>query len=229
MAFKSGISEGAIFNTNRCGYLKIIKYVKWNKIKIRFINTGYTAFAESGNIRKGNVNDPYAPSHQGVGFIGEGPYGSNSTPKIYKLWSSMLLRAYDKKYHEKHPSYARCSVVKRWHNLQHFGEDITKMPNWNTPGFELDKDLRVLGNKKYGPKYCSFVPLIINKQTRKHSIRMNPRAIISINNRNKHLGYFSSTKEADSAYANARILKLSKLAEIFKKDLHKDVYANLKG
>lgn len=95
---------------------------------------------------------------QGVGYIGEGKYSKYNT-KLYLKWETMLTRVYRK---GGAKGYEDVIVEERWHNYQNFCEDITKMPNYNIKRFALDKDLILLGNRRYGPDYCSIVPIEFN-------------------------------------------------------------------
>ena len=73
---------------------------------------------------------------------------------MYLTWRNMIMRCYSPGCQEKHPTYAKCSVVPEWLLFSNFrswmeGED------WN--GKELDKDILSPGNKVYGPDLCVFV------------------------------------------------------------------------
>lgn len=63
--------------------------------------------------------------------------------------------------------YPDCSVEKVWHNFQVFADwyDI------NHPGdggrYQLDKDIKIPGNKVYGPDACMFVTQQDNLKARK--------------------------------------------------------------
>lgn len=76
---------------------------------------------------------------------------------LYNRWCGMLNRVYNNR-----KGYEDVVVEERWHDFQIFCGDIVLMKNYNTKGFHLDKDLMILGNRIYGPGYCSFVPARIN-------------------------------------------------------------------
>lgn len=79
--------------------------------------------------------------------------------RVYAIWKRMLQRCYDKKEHARHPTYSGCVVDPRWHRLSVFKPWFDA--HWR-PGFDLDKDILVPGNKVYGPDTCVFVPHYIN-------------------------------------------------------------------
>ena len=151
------VQVGEIYTSSNCGNMEVIEYINSKKVKVRFIATGYEKFAEAGDIRNGAVKDVLVPSVYGVGYIGSGPHKaeiSKNRTKEYATWQSMLQRCYDPKHHIKNPNYKGCSVVKEWHNFQVFA------PWFNEhyiDGYHLDKDIKVPGNKVYGPDTCTFV------------------------------------------------------------------------
>lgn len=109
--------------------------------------------------------------------------------RVYTLWRSMLCRCYDKKYHEKFPTYKDCYVCERWINLSNFVEDVTKIENYNLwlenpkKRIALDKDIKVKNNKCYCLDNCKFVTVYENNKqmisTRNNDYlkgKTNPRA-----------------------------------------------------
>jgi hypothetical protein len=143
--------------------MEVVEYKNSQDILVKFdkgnpIRTTWVHFC------KGLIKNPYDRSVFGVGYIGEGDYSSklNSTPQ-YKAWQSMLGRCYDKKLHERAPTYKDCFVCDEWLNFQNFAK-------WYDENFyevdgermHLDKDILVKGNKVYSPGTCVFVPMSIN-------------------------------------------------------------------
>ena len=58
----------------------------------------------NGNLKKGNIKYPLHKSVLGKGYIGIGTYkGSKSSKnsKAYETWRSMLMRVFDKTYHNQ--------------------------------------------------------------------------------------------------------------------------------
>lgn len=154
---------GDIFTSKLCGDFEIIAYRGALDIDVRFIKTGFTKTVKSEHVTKGHIKDPYAITVCSVGFVGEGyPVSKNGEHmREYHLWRHMLMRVYDQKELAKNPHYKDCSVHIDWHSYQQFVKDIELLPNYyqwkNNPGWELDKDILIPGNRNYSKKTCIFV------------------------------------------------------------------------
>ena len=87
--------------------------------------------------------------------------------KSYTTWRDMLKRCYSEEYHSKHQSYIGCYVCEEWKYYTNFKKwyDNNYPHDLASTGiiFNLDKDLLVDGNKKYGPDTCVFLPQKINR------------------------------------------------------------------
>ncbi len=125
----------------------------------------YTTEATLSNIRNGQVKNKLHPTVCGVGFIGVGTHKVSelrTTTRQYRLWKSMMERCYSVKYLRKRPTYRGCHVCDRWHNFQLFCEDICKLVGYEawlnkSNNMQLDKDIRIVGNKMYSCATCMFV------------------------------------------------------------------------
>ena len=162
MKSPSSVRVGEKYPT-KCGDLVVEKYVSALEVVVKFVDTGFRTVTNAGNIRKGSVKDPCVPSVFGVGFLGLGKHKANSRrvrSSAYTCWHNMIKRCYCKKYQEKQPWYSGCSVDPSWHNFQNFADWY--YDNF-VEGFELDKDIRTLGNKVYSPAFCQFVPPQANR------------------------------------------------------------------
>ena len=146
------MAEGEVYPSKNYGDMEVVEYVSAIKVLIRFVNTDYTKYAEASNIRKGEVKDITAPSVCGVGYVGIGSYASDHFS--YKRWNNMLERCYGPGHEVKFPHYIGCTVVPEWHNFQVFAAWFDD--NY-VEGYELDKDIKVPGNRVYGPDTCIFV------------------------------------------------------------------------
>ena len=85
---------GKVCKSKSSGDFKILKYNNTANVEIQFVNTGYVAVVELGNIKKGNVKDRYLPSIHGIGVLGT-KYPSRVNGALTKecaLWYSMLQR-----------------------------------------------------------------------------------------------------------------------------------------
>lgn len=152
---------GNTYPTNGSGDLEVISYGGSTSVGVRFIDTGFETVSTSANIRAGRVKDKIVPRVYGVGFIGDGVYRSGykyEHTKAYKAWMNMLTRCYCVKFQKRNPTYKGCITCSDWHNFQKFAEWFYEnYPNDNSP-YDLDKDIRVKGNKVYSPDRCKFVP-----------------------------------------------------------------------
>ena len=153
------MTTGTIHKTNSYGDLKIVEYTNAESVLVMFIGYDVLITAESNNIRKGKVKNVMAVSVLGVGYVGSGIYSSKNTD-AYCSWKHMLGRCYCPKELLRTPSYTDCTVSDEWHNFQNFAEWFYSFNT--TKGLYLDKDLRVQGNKVYGPKTCLFVSRKVN-------------------------------------------------------------------
>ena len=80
----------------------------------------------------------------------------------YRAWYSMLQRAYDKKLHDRQQTYSDVTVCKEWHSFSAFR--AWWLASYRE-GWQLDKDLLVVGNKEYGPDVCVYIPSRLNNFT----------------------------------------------------------------
>lgn len=172
-----------------------------------------------------------------VGFTPKGEY--DSSDPAYRLWIGMIRRCYDKKSLELYPSYKGVEVCEDWHNYQNFAKWAYQQWNAFKDGFNLDKDLLVVGSKIYSPDTCSFVPREINSIsiTRRNHRGDLPIGVvskagkysakISIFNKVVHLGTFDCMIEAFKAYKKAKEDHIKELANIWKHVLSDTVYSNL--
>ncbi len=81
--------------------------------------------------------------------------------RAYSRWNSILMRCYCNSYHERFPTYKDCTVAKEWHNFQNFAKWFEE--NY-IEGYHVDKDIKVKGNRVYGPDTCIFVTPQKNKE-----------------------------------------------------------------
>lgn len=147
---------GDVLPTSFYGDVEVIDYINSKIVVVRFINTGYETDTTCEQVVSGSVKDRMARTVCGVGYLGDGDYKpSFMERKAYLVWRSMLQRCYMQS--ENQSSYIGCSVADDWHNFQNFAEWFDD--NWPRDGkmYELDKDIKVKGNRIYGPETCLFV------------------------------------------------------------------------
>jgi hypothetical protein len=147
---------------------------------------------------------------------------------FYGKWKSMLERCYDPGYLNKYPTYRDVTVCEEWKFFSAFKEWM-KTKDWK--GKQLDKDLRIPGNKEYGPDACLFVNPRINKlkqiDPRKYigdyaqgvflSERKNGpdkyEARITRDGKYEYIATFSTVDAASSAYCKEKAEDLRVLAD----------------
>lgn len=150
---------GAEYQSQRFGSFTITGKVEGmsDKYHITFKETQTKSEAYQGAINKGAVRDKMYPSYYGVGFIGFGPHMASSKNIAYRRWTVMLQRCYSPKWHKKHPTYTECEVCEEWQEFQIFADWFEENYPRDGACYDLDKDIRVLGNKIYSPDTCKFV------------------------------------------------------------------------
>ena len=155
------LKVGMEFESNKYGRYKILNLGGgYTKIIIEFIVTGYITSVYSQSICKGEVKDKYRPVIFGVGYMGEGKYRAGTKSKndaIYNCWLNMIKRCYSPKLHKQKPYYKGCIVEDKWHNFQNFAEWYENNYPQDGGVYQLDKDIKVEGNKIYGEGTCMFV------------------------------------------------------------------------
>jgi len=157
------INIGTVHESNKFGLFEVVNYSGYARVYVQFISTGFIKKTTVQNIRRGAVRDPFFPSVFGVGFVGVGRYvttKNKKTKKSYQVWHAMFERCYSRRYREIFPSYEGCSVRSDWNNYQSFAMWFDE----NYPGneydlnrIELDKDIKIDGNKEYSKDACMFV------------------------------------------------------------------------
>jgi len=151
---------GSIHETKFSGKVKVLDYKNKNSVEILFIDTGNKKTVPSRLIRLRTIKDEFRLSVCGVGYFGIGIHKSKKDGKHtiqYSTWRSMIRRCYYKPYSDSNPTYRDCTVCKEWHNFQKFAEWLNE--NYPNDGkkYELDKDIKIEGNKHYSPEGCLFV------------------------------------------------------------------------
>lgn len=165
---------------------KLVAFAKrGGKFKVRFIDTGYETKAFIENVKAGKINDPYALSFLGIGYIGEferTPYWKPAK----QLWSNMMKRCYNPKDYMGY--YGEAFVDDHWKCFANFLEDLPQLENFELwlngkkegeVKYNLDKDLKCPGNKTYSKETCMFVTEYENKSAG----AINARALDKLNGR----------------------------------------------
>ena len=216
---------GRVFPTNGGTDCLVIRYNSAKDVVVQFTDDyKYESKVTISNLLKGNVKNPYSKTVHGVGYVGVGKFKSRINGKLtehYAVWSNMIKRGYCYDFKRKHPTYKNCTVSKDWHNFQVFAKWYTEHRFFGL-GYELDKDLKFLGNKVYSEHTCTLVPKTINTLLSSREPLRNGhmqgvhfdkkrgkyRAYVNRHNKRKLLGDYN-TKE-DAAFA----VKLGKEAQV---------------
>lgn len=165
---KRKVAVGTVWESNNCGEFEVIAYNCARDVTVRFVDTGFVTNTQADNVRRGKVKDLALPTACGVGFIGIGEFKPKSGGKMtkhYHAWRNMLKRCYYPEYHALNPTYNGCAVCKEWHNFQNFSRWYYENCPKDGFSYQLDKDLKVIGNKIYSPETCLFVSSVVNSFT----------------------------------------------------------------
>lgn len=126
----------------------------------------------------------------------------------YRMWKGFLERCYADT--DRYPTYKGCTVHEDWHfysNFKKWFEEHYK------EGYVLDKDMKVLGNKVYGPETCVFVPAWLNTFLNPHTNERGKYMIGVSKDRGKfvancsniYLGTYSTELEAHLAWKECKL------------------------
>jgi hypothetical protein len=151
------LDKSKIYQSNNYGEFVIVNYINAKTITVKFLKTGYQKVSTKREILKGVVKDKMLPSLYGVGFVGAGEFkasDSGSHTEVYLRWKGILERCYCPRSLKRKPCYLGCSVAEVWHNFQNFAAWFEKN---HIAGFDIDKDIKIPGNKVYSPDACCFV------------------------------------------------------------------------
>ena len=143
----------------------------------------------------------------------------------YSTWKNMISRCYmedSKRRPHYEANYIDCTVVEEWHTFSNFKKWMQSQ-DWQ--GKCLDKDLKVYGNKVYGPDTCMFVTneinVLISEGQRssnglKKGVTMDRKKyrVRSVRYGKLHqVGNFDNEDDAHAAWVNARKEYLREVAE----------------
>lgn len=191
-------------------------------------NTTYSRF-KNGSVINYNI-----PSYLNIGYRGYGKYktrNNNIKTDEYIKWGSMLTRCYSKK-HKYRENYIGCYVCDNWLNFQNFADWYNKnkysLPN--DEKLELDKDIRVKGNKIYSPDTCLLVPkrindVILNRKNDRGKyligVKYNEKnkkyiAMCNVDGNVKYIESFNSESEAYIAYKSCKEEEIHNVCKKYK-------------
>lgn len=235
---------GSFFASSHGTDCVVTKYTNSQKVTVRFLDSyEYEGVFPIFALRKSKVPNPYDKTVCGVGCLGEGIYKAyvNRKPTLeYKVWASILRRCYSEKFLVKNPTYRGCAVHPEWHNFQNFADWYVNNESYGL-GYELDKDLLVIGNKVYGSSTCCLAPKQLNLLFNKESVKVSKyplgvvfdkttglyKAGVSRYGKFEGLGYFKSAEEASKAYNHQKDLHVKEVTKYWEGKVCKDVLESI--
>jgi len=166
--------------------------------------------------------------------------GKRGVHSGYKAWYTMLQRCHSEICKDRHPTYTNVSMCEEWLSSSKF-VDWWKVQR-KEDGWQLDKDLLVVGNKVYSPDTCICVPRWLNNFTT-DSAANRGKYMIGVTWRNdrkkyqsscrnplldkqEHVGYFLTELEAYEA-RKARKLELALELKLKMDDIDLRIYPNV--
>lgn len=160
--------------------------------------------------------------------------------KCMSLWQAVNKRCNSAAFHKTQPSYADCTVG--FSCYEEFKVWALSQRNFNTPGFELDKDILVKGNTVYSPETCTFVPRRVNqllvrcvrhrsitKKSTPVGVSYHKRsgkycASVNVNGKGNCLGYFDTAEAAFCAYKAAKESEIRRVVQEYRESLDRKTY-----
>ena len=176
----------------------------------------------------------------GVG-INDGKYATNCDGKPlyeYNLWKNILNRCFNDKTRSKNETYVYCTVSDNFLRYSYFYEWCHKQFGFDKHGWQLDKDILVLGNKDYNENVCVFVPKEINtfftssRKTRgEYPVGVSLQtgytkymATVCVSGKNKNLGRYNTVEEAFAVYKKHKESLCKELALKWQHEIDPRVY-----
>ena len=222
------VNVGEVYENNVGLKFVVIEYNGCNDVKVKFVDSSYTTFSTTGNIRSGSVKDKMSPSVYGVGVVGVNSISTNQKPhQEYVFWNSMLQRCYDLSYKLKRPTYIGCTSSNNFKYYPYFKDWCNKQVGFGNKGWCLDKDILVKGNKLYSEDTCCFVPREINSlfALSGNARGLNPIGVqfnleegnysarVSRDGKHCHIGTYETKEDAFLWYKEAKELHIKSVAK----------------
>ena len=222
------VNVGEVYENNVGLKFVVIEYNGCNDVKVKFVDSSYTTFSTTSNIRSGSVKDKMSPSVYGVGVVGVNSISTNQKPhQEYVFWNSMLQRCYDLSYQLKRPTYIGCTSSNNFKYYPYFKDWCNKQVGFGNKGWCLDKDILVKGNKLYSEDTCCFVPREINSlfALSGNTRGLNPIGVqfnleegnysarVSRDGKHCHIGTYETKEDAFLWYKEAKELHIKSVAK----------------
>lgn len=230
-------------NINKQGLkMQIIRYKNVHDIDIQFEDGIIVRHTYYQYFKKGNIMNYNIPTYLGVGYRGYGPFKTKvgvSHTEEYTKCGSMLTRCYSDKY-IKNQNYIDCYVCDEWKNYQNFAKWYSehKYVLSKDDSLELDKDIKVIGNKIYSPDTCLLLPhrlntIVLDRKNDRGNYALGVQKIKSgayiascngVNGEKIYLGRFESEEEASNSYNIAKKKIIEIVVKQYKNIIPDEVY-----
>lgn len=209
--------QGSIHPTKEYGNVLITEIIDKNKIKVQFIESGYTRIVQKYQLRLGKVTDFSRKSVMGVGIYDRDVIECEDRvlkTKAYRQWASMIERCYSET-STSYPNYGGkgVKVSDSWKTFSNFFEWFRE--NYKE-GWHLESDVLSSNSqcsKVYSKETCFYCPPTLNLMIARsgkgvvHTDGPNPY-VASVrtydfngkSSKKVHIGRFSSYRDARKAY-----------------------------
>lgn len=239
---------GERFKTNQGCECVVLQYNSTFDVVVQFQDEhGYIKSVRTGDLRRGEVANPFFRSVFGIGYYGTDTNsldGYKSNTREHMFWKGAMERCYSERSLQRAPSYTGCSVHEIWHNFQNFGGWCQTQVGFNETGWQLDKDLLggTTAGKVYSPDVCVFVPQEINTlfiipTTKTDDLptgvsyvkdRGNYQAGCGAGGYRKALGRFPTPELAYEAYIDYKKIRVAELINLYSSRLDDRLVNKLK-
>lgn len=241
--YGQSIFVGDILPTHQCGDVIVVRYQDSRNVTVMF-EDGHTKVVTVRNLVNRQVKNEYQRSMCGVGYLGVGKFSAYTNGHVasqeYRAWKGMIQRCYDEEFLKGNLTYKGCITCNEWHNFQNFANWYVAQQGYSE-GWQLDKDLTILGNKMYSPETCSLVPrevnnLLVNSKAKRGEFpigvylckrRNDFVARISRGSVVECLGRYPQQHLAFAAYKVAKEAYIKVVADKHKGILSESIYSNL--
>ncbi len=223
--------------------MTITRYQNVHDIDVTFEDGAIEEHTRYRYFKNGSIVNYNIPSYLGVGYRGYGKYKTrknNIKTEEYIKWGSMLTRCYSEKLKQRE-NYIDCFVCDEWLNFQNFAEwyntNLYYVPDVDT--LDLDKDIKIKGNKVYSSETCLLIPKRLNSIIlNRHNDRGNECIGVSfnyktgkyiascnmLNSKQRYIGSYSTKKEAFNIYKKVKEHQIMIALDTYKKYLPDYIY-----
>lgn len=232
MKIENRIGEKSVNNQGL--EMEIVEYRRHDDITVMF-SDGTKRKTSYKQFKLGTVKNLYFPNVCGVGFIGE-EYSNKGNEEVYKSWSHMINRCYNKK-DNRYRFYGKMGVrvCEEWHNFSNYAKWYYNNLYPSKEPLSVDKDIINRDKKIYSPDTCIIVPRRINQMFIK--ISTDGKEKLGINKREngkyrakiarKNIGTYETKEDAIIVYKKAYKEKWENLILEYKGKIPDNIFETL--